>query len=238
MSAINRIRKYIENKGFTNSSFEKKIGLSNGYIGTQLRRNANLGEDIMNKILDNCLDINPTWLLTGKGNMIISDQEESAIVSEPAPEYNIFGNADKVYESQNVPLYDLAASAGIVSLFNDSHTNPIDYIHIPGAPKCDGSIYITGDSMYPLLKSGDIVMYKKISDPINTIYFYGEIYILGIEQDGDHFVVVKYIHRSDKGDDFVKLVSQNKHHDDIDIPKISIRALAMVNISIRMNRMK
>lgn len=70
MKAIDRIMKYIDFKGFNNSSFEKHIDVSNGYIGTQLKRNADLGEGILNKILDNCLDINPEWLLTGKGSML------------------------------------------------------------------------------------------------------------------------------------------------------------------------
>lgn len=52
----------------------------------------------------------------------------------------------------------------MVPLFvdRDSQT-PIDYIHIPNLPRCDGAIYVVGDSMYPLLKSGDIVLYKQVS---------------------------------------------------------------------------
>jgi putative phage repressor len=70
MKSIKRIKQYIDFKGFTNSSFEKEIGVSNGYIGTQLKRNADLGEGILNKIINNCLDLNPEWLLTGKGQML------------------------------------------------------------------------------------------------------------------------------------------------------------------------
>ena len=73
MKAIQRLKQYIDYKGFTNSSFEKKNELSNGYIATQLKRNADLGEGVILKILDNCLDLNPEWLLTGKGNMLKTD---------------------------------------------------------------------------------------------------------------------------------------------------------------------
>jgi hypothetical protein len=45
--------------------------LSNGYLGKQLARNADLGEGVMNRILENCPDINSNWLLTGKGEMLI-----------------------------------------------------------------------------------------------------------------------------------------------------------------------
>ena len=70
MKAIDRIKQYIDYKGFTNRSFEQKNNLSNGYIATQLKRNADLGEGILNKILENCLEINPVWLITGKGEML------------------------------------------------------------------------------------------------------------------------------------------------------------------------
>lgn len=78
MKAIERLIQYIDYKGFSNRSFEIQIGLSNGYIGTQLKRNADLGESILNKILDNCLDINPIWLISGKGEML--RQKEAPIV--------------------------------------------------------------------------------------------------------------------------------------------------------------
>ena len=62
---------------------------------------------------------------------------------------------DYAMHHQQIPLYDLEATAGLVPLFTESANNiPLDYITIPNLPKCDGAIYVTGDSMYPLLKSG------------------------------------------------------------------------------------
>ena len=70
MKAIGRIKQYIDYKGLTNRAFEQNNDLSNGYIATQLKRNADLGEGILTKILENCLDLNPLWLITGKGEML------------------------------------------------------------------------------------------------------------------------------------------------------------------------
>jgi hypothetical protein len=61
------------------------------------------------------------------------------------------------------------------------------------------------------------------------------MYIISIDNDGDDFVMVKYIQKSDKGDDYIKLVSQNQHHDPLDIAKNKINALALVKASIRIN---
>ncbi|GHV18137.1 hypothetical protein FACS1894169_14400 [Bacteroidia bacterium] len=70
MKAINRLYKYLEYKGIKPTRFEKDINLSNGYLGTQLKRGADLGESIINKIIDNSLDLNAEWLLTGSGSML------------------------------------------------------------------------------------------------------------------------------------------------------------------------
>ena len=67
----------------------------------------------------------------------------------------------------SVPLYNVEGTAGLVPLFLDKASRqPVDYIHIPNLPKCDGAIYVVGDSMYPLLKSGDIVLFHNDSQYI------------------------------------------------------------------------
>lgn len=70
MKAIERLYKYIEFKGFKPTNFEKKAGLSSGYLSIQKKRNADIGETALNKINDYCRDLNLEWLLTGNGKMI------------------------------------------------------------------------------------------------------------------------------------------------------------------------
>ena len=136
----------------------------------------------------------------------------------------------------SVPLYNVEGTAGLVPLFLDKASRqPVDYIHIPNLPKCDGAIYVVGDSMYPLLKSGDIVLYKQLND-INDI-FWGDMYLLSIDIDGEEYITVKYIQKSDK-EGCVRLVSQNVHHADKDVEISRIRALAFVKASIRMNSIR
>ena len=48
--------------------------------------------------------------------------------------------------------------------------------------------------MYPLLKSGDIVLYKQLKD-IGDI-FWGDMYLLSIDIDGEEYITVKYIQTS------------------------------------------
>lgn len=124
---------------------------------------------------------------------------------------------DSIHEIQEVPLYDLEATAGLQELFSGgkSAVQILDTIKIPHLPKCDGAISITGDSMYPLLKSGDMVLYKEI--PLDSI-FYGEMYLLSYKiDDWEEYVTVKYVQKSDLGDEYLKLVSQNQHHQPKDV---------------------
>ena len=146
------------------------------------------------------------------------------------------GRARSSMPMQSVPLYSIEGTAGLVPLFSEQNeTKPVNFIHIPNLPKCDGAIYVSGDSMYPLLKSGDIVLYKQLHN-IEDI-FWGDMYLLSIDLDGEEYIVVKYIQKSDR-EGYVKLVSQNPHHADKDIEISRIRAIALVKASIRMNSIR
>ena len=61
-----------------------------------------------------------------------------------------------------------------------------------------------------ILKSGDIIGYKEISSFDNVIY--GEIYLVSFMIDGDEYLAVKYVNRSEK-EGYLKLVSYNTHHE-------------------------
>jgi len=144
---------------------------------------------------------------------------------------------DNLVPLQRIPLYNLEATAGLVSLFDDVNARiPISYISLPDLPTCDGAVYVRGDSMYPLLKSGDIVLYKQVHDMQHGI-FWGEMYLISANVDGDEFVTIKYIHKSDQ-ENCVKLVSHNQHHEPKDIPISMIRALALVKASVRYNTIR
>jgi transcriptional regulator with XRE-family HTH domain len=138
---------------------------------------------------------------------------------------------DRVVENQGVPLYELDATAGLVSLF-DQHTRqvPISHLHIPNLPPCDGALYVRGDSMYPLLKSGDIVLYKEVAGVESILW--GEMYLLSFDIDGEQFITIKYIQRAD-ADGYIRLVSHNPHHAPKDVRAESVRALALVKASVR-----
>lgn len=76
MKIIERLRLYIDYKQISFNSFDKAIGASNGYIGKQIKNGASIGGDIIEKISCIYPDLNIEWLVTGRGEMLISDEEQ------------------------------------------------------------------------------------------------------------------------------------------------------------------
>ena len=220
-----RLRLIRRELNLTQEALARKLGIGKSALSMIETGKTALSERNKN-ILVQELNINPDWLESGKGDMF-NDQHA----------YQSFTlRTDNTLPRQSVPLYDIEGTAGLVPLFVDgSGHKPIDYITIPNLPKCDGAIYIVGDSMYPLLKSGDIVLYKQLHD-LSDI-FWGDMYLLSIDIDGEEYITVKYIQKSEK-EGCVKLVSQNPHHADKDVELSKIRAIAFVKASIRMNSIR
>ncbi len=222
-----RIRQIRNELNLTQEAMARRLGIGKSALSMIETGRAALSERNRNIIVQE-FNVNADWLETGKGPMF------DPITGGVNP---LAGTIERMLPSQSVPMYDITVTAGLVPLFTDRYSfQPIDYIHIPNLPKCDGAVYVVGDSMYPLIKSGDIVLYKQINDIENNI-FWGEMYLLSIDTEGEEYIMVKYIHRSERPG-FIKLVSQNKYHADKEVELSRIRALALIKASIRMNSIK
>ena len=220
-----RIKLIRKTLGLTQEQLAQRLGVGKTALSMIETGKARLSTRNRNILIQE-LNVNPDWLDGRKGEIFNATPNLSA--------YN--HRTDNSVPLQSVPLYSIEGTAGLVPLFEQSDSfTPINYIHIPNLPKCDGAIYVAGDSMYPLLKSGDIVLYKQLHD-LEDI-FWGDMYLLSIEVDGEEFVTVKYIHRSER-EGYIRLVSQNPHHADKEIEMKRIRAIALVKASIRMNSMR
>lgn len=190
--------------------------------------------DVLNAIISSFVDIDSEWLLTGNGSMF--KRKENNIVAEPVTSNR--KTKDALYEIQRVPVFNLEATMGLVPLVNGDGVDEekvIDYISIPMMPACDGAIYAAGDSMYPLLKSGDMIAYKRIDIDRNKIFF-GEMYVLAIKIDEyETMKTIKFVHPSELGNEYLKLVSHNQHHAPRDIHINEIAAIGLVRASIRIH---
>lgn len=206
------------------------LGVSKGTVSNWVARNSIDFPLLLSKMKD--VDLN--WLLVGKGtpkhpakfcNSNLA-QGEVQLIHNP--------KTAEAVDDRSVTLYDITAAANLKTLFTNKQQFALGKILIPNISTCDGAVYVSGDSMYPILKSGDIIGYKEINNFSNVIY--GEMYLISFMIDGDEYLAVKYANRSDK-EGCIKLVSYNTHHEPMDIPFDAINAMAIVKFSIRRHMM-
>ena len=185
-------------------------------------------------LLGKMKEVDYNWLLTGKGSPVPQHRYCDSQLVQGQVELLHNPRCHEPMDDRSVTLYDITAAANLRTLLEPRPQYALGRIVIPNIPACDGAIYITGDSMYPLLKSGDIVGYKFIKDFRDIIY--GEMYLVSFNRSGDDFLVVKYVKRSELPDNIL-LVSYNNHHEPMDLPLADIHAMAIVKFSIRKNMM-
>lgn len=168
------------------------------------------------------LQINPDWLLTGRGSM----QRDAINILHRSP-YNDVGKGP-------IPIYDINAAANLHTLFLNDNQKTLGEIVIPNAPDCDGAIYVRGDSMDPILKNGDMVAYKKVNNIGN--FMTGVMYLLDFHIEGDDFLVVKYVKWEEKPAT-LRLISYNKLHEDMVIPVSAVRSVALIKVVVGIRSM-
>lgn len=226
-NTLQRIKRYIDFRGIRVSVLEREVGMSNGSFASQLKNNKTIGVDKLENILKIYEDINVEWLLTGNGNML-----KEVVLEYNSPKINELKEETTIIE--NIPVYNVQTVEGIVDLFGDNNFQvPVDYIKVSKIDKYDGALYIIGDSMYPLLKSGDIVVYKKINNLQNNI-IWGEMYLVYVNNDDNEYFFTRFLKKSER-ESYVQFVSQNPDHQTIEFPISSIKSIALVKASVRIN---
>ena len=171
-SVKQRLKEYIKYKGIPVRLFESTCGLSYGYVSNM---RVSIQPDKVSNIARHYPDLNTGWLLTGEGEMLkekngISDKHQVTIVPQKSH--------DKLQE--NVYIYNVEARMGLISLYDTGKAEIIGEVSFPNMPKSDAAIIARGDSMYPLIKSGSVVAFRRLH---NFDFFVpGEIYIVNFSE--------------------------------------------------------
>ncbi len=227
-SIVKRAREVLNLK--TDSELAAFLGVSRATVSNWSARNRIDFHLLLKKMGE--FDLN--WLLVGKG----TPQAQPAFCDSPIAGGEVqplhIPKTPEALEDRSVPLYELTAAANLRTIFSDKNQVVLGKIQIPNIPACDGALSVTGDSMYPLLKSGDIVGFKEIKSFDSIIY--GEIYLVAFVSDGDDYLTVKYVNRSEQPG-CIRLVSYNPHHAPQDIALEDVRAMAIVKFSVRRHLM-
>lgn len=227
MSVKKRIKEFCKSEGITITAFESNIGVSNGYVNAISK---SIGLDKLNTIIENYSNLNIEWLLTGKGDMIKSKRSLSATPTADIPvSYRentdfpaIIQEPGEVFMQETRPRIPFDAAAGSLSITTDAaYASRCEQLPvIPIFPHYDFTIFVTGDSMQPDIKSGDELACRFIRE--SSALKWGEIYVL----DTNDGVVVKSIYEGD--DDTIVCHSLNPRFKDFSIGKQDILRVARV----------
>lgn len=109
-------------------------------------------------------------------------------------------------KKEGIPIYDIPIDASFLERYRDDGPDyePIGFLNIPKLRNCDFGALISGNSMYPLMKSGSIAACRIIT---NMDYFdEGEMYFVSTSNG---FETVKYVQSGEKPDE-LKLIPHNE----------------------------
>lgn len=206
---------------FTNGNkaqFAKLLGVSPQTISAWIARNTFDSELIYAK----CRYINPSWLLTGQGNMLTNDENTQNVKSSREAIPAIDGMPNDI---KPIPLVTERAAAGFGNeCFAIQKSDVQDYYIIPKFRFCqvDFMIEVSGLSMYPRFKSGDVIACTILHDA--KYIQWNRCHVIATREQG---ILVKRIMPSEQEGCF-KIVSDNKDFPPFDLPTEEITGLALV----------
>lgn len=208
-----RILQYIEYKGLSKYAFYKKTGLSNGFLD---KRGA-IGSDKCEIIFYHYPEINPEWLLTGKGSMLRSS-DKGSVFNEDHANYSV--------SIDSYPLLSMEAFAGYgdVGVSGEELARITERYEIPlfRGLHVDFMISVKGSSMYPKYNSGDVVACRIIKELI--FIQWNKVYVIDTYSQG---VILKRLKPADDANNVI-CKSDNDSYNAFELPKSEIRHIAMV----------
>lgn len=128
------------------------------------------------------------------------------------------------YLRGSLPLYDKKLLTHTKFSLKDKKDASV--ISIPNIPKCDGSLVVYDDGMHPLIKKEDIVFFKNIEKIPESIFF-GKIYLIFIEVEGEILSVLRYLRKGRDKNHFL-LISENEKYESKEIHINQIKQVALI----------
>ena len=127
MRLIERLYQFMEHKGLSAYAFERSCEFSNGYLKKQLKGGGSVGSDILEKIHHAYPDLSLIWLITGKGDMIFSD-EPNQEASDPGVSYISDGKevVDLLKDKIRLLETSVADKEKIISLMEGREKEPAE----------------------------------------------------------------------------------------------------------------
>ncbi len=234
---IERLQYYMKTKGINDNQMTVIAGLSVGLIGKAKASGKGMSSTNIEKILYACPDLNPNWLLTGRGAML---QEENPplvdsthtnsvkSINYTPPTTPIENTADKpvaipaTHPNEGIPLIPIEAMAGALTSEQTILEYECERYVIPMFKGADFLIPVKGSSMYPKYSSGDIVACQHV--PMSDLFFqWNKVYVIDTTQGP---LIKRIKPGSDK--EHVSIISDNPDYDPFELHLSAIHSVALV----------
>jgi len=201
-----RLKAYLSAKNISMAEFGRRIGVSGAYV-TSMRKS--IQPDKIDRIRTEFPDLDIDWLLTGKEK----EQKQTVDIA--------LGNP-----TETRPHVDLYAAGGGNEVLDGVTLAQCEQMPVVTIlPRYDFTMRVTGESMQPQIRPGDVVACMRIDEP--TFLQWGRIHVLSTTQG----IVIKKIF--DAGDG-IRCVSFNTDYPDFVIPKQEIYSFNLVVGLIRL----
>lgn len=224
-----RLQYVRKKKKFTQDALAAEIGVSSQKIVSNWESGVAKPETETIILISKFLEVSIDWLLTGaKGynipeinTMVMEENYKPIKKDKPRQE-------EKQQLTKAIPFYDnIQIAAGYNNYIQDGHEVATDFINIPWFHDCTMAFPIAGDSMYPRLQAGEILLCKELSSWRDFVPF-GEIFVVITES----LRTVKYVKRSDEKNKY-RLVSENPHYEPFDVDISHILNMLIVKGTIK-----
>jgi len=193
-----RLIRFIEHKGLSKNRFEKICGLSTSYVN-------NISQSIQPKMVQRIShqfpELNTGWLLTGEGDMLKGTEQTQPGVGIPLIPNEAFAGYG-AYQYSDLPIEE--------------------FYQIREFSNASFLLRVSGDSMSPKFKSGDLVACKKVEEV--TFWQWHRVYAICTKNQG---ILIKRIEKGDTPDT-VTCASENPAYDAFELGRSEIISVALV----------
>ena len=223
MSEISeRVKELWHDSGLNMTAFATKLTIDRSNLNKKVHGEQKITKRDIDKLCKT-LNVSYDWLVNGNGEKYMTEKESAML--EALQNKKAYNN-----KQCGVPYYDIDFCLGLREMYQDTPEVPVQLIDIPGYSKADFWCKTTGDSMCPIINSGDIIAMKEVKD-WQSFLLMNEAY--GIVTSNEQRMV-KVIRPGSDTDHFI-LHSYNSEYPDQEIDKNMVLRIYKVigAISIR-----
>lgn len=237
---IDRVNDYIQYRGMSIRAFESEAGIKYSTISAAIKRGTELNTATLLKIIDTYDDIDTDWLMKGEGEMLREDKQPSPDTSLPIdqptgtkkelelPRSDEFEYVNNDNEGKIPIVHEL--SFATIDPDEPSTIQADEHYYIKEFRNADFMMRVTGDSMYPKYKPGDLIACRNIR--YTNFYQWGKPYALLTCHQG---IIIGRVYEHHQYKIFIRVKSDNPSYPEWEIPIDEVARAAIIIGSISLD---